>query len=213
MDGDPVASALVTAFTSIVAIASPDRVVRVLRPALVALLEDEACPAPGATAAAAGASKARTSRNRSPGDITTWAPLRTRILAVLADHGLSRRQLADQVGIRHDTAAFAPAARPGAEPKQHRQDHRLAGKTEPADAGLPAASTPAPPVYRLNTEQRERLAGYRELDERAVRKTVVVTPDIVSAAVAGESLAPELIGRLVGFLEQQSAARGDAQPR
>jgi hypothetical protein len=44
--GEAVASALVTAFTTIVAVASPDRVVRVLRPALVALLEDEASTAP-----------------------------------------------------------------------------------------------------------------------------------------------------------------------
>ena len=47
------------------------------------------------------------------------------------------------------------------------------------------------------------VAGYRELDQRAVRKAVGVSADIVEEAVAGESLAPELIGRLVGFLEQQ----------
>jgi hypothetical protein len=64
-----------------------------------------------------------------------------------------------------------------------------------------ATASPSPsPVYRLNTEQREQLAGYVELDERSVRKNIGVVPDIISAAVAGESLTPALIGRLVGFL-------------
>ena len=62
------------------------------------------------------------------------------------------------------------------------------------------------PSPALNTEQREKLAGHVELNERAVRKTIGVTHDVVSAAVAGESLAPELISRLVGFLEQQQPA-------
>ena len=77
-----------------------------------------------------------------------------------------------------------------------------------------AAPAPSPPellskgspAYQLSTEQRERLAGHVELNERALRKTIGVTHDVVSAAVAGESLAPELISRLVGFLEQQQPA-------
>jgi DNA-binding NarL/FixJ family response regulator len=102
MDGDPVASALVTAFNALLDVAPPGRVVPVLRQALSRLLEDEACPDPKA-ATATTASKARRSRTRSAGDIKSWAPLRPRILAVLAERGLSRRQLADQVGISHNT--------------------------------------------------------------------------------------------------------------
>ena len=67
-------------------------------------------------------------------------------------------------------------------------------------------SSSSSPAYQLSTEQREKLAGHVELNERAVRKTIGVTHDVVSAAVAGESLAPELISRLVGFLEQQQPA-------
>jgi hypothetical protein len=33
-----------------------------------------------------------------------------------------------------------------------------------------------------------------------------VTAEVVAEAVAGRSLAPELVGRLVGFLEQQQPA-------
>jgi hypothetical protein len=39
--------------------------------------------------------------------------------------------------------------------------------------------------------------------ERTVRKTVGVAPDIISAAIAGESLAPEIVSRLATFLSPQ----------
>ena len=57
------------------------------------------------------------------------------------------------------------------------------------------ASGGALTACKLTDAQRERLAGYAELDERAVRKTVGVAPDIIGAAIAGESLAPAIIGR------------------
>ena len=69
------------------------------------------------------------------------------------------------------------------------------------------ASGGALSACKLTDAQRERLAGYAELDERAVRKTVGVAPDIISAPIAGESLAPAIIGRLVpSFLEQPQPA-------
>ena len=81
----------------------------------------------------------------------------------------------------------------------------------PAQPGMPAppggSAAPAPsPPYRLNTEQRERLAGYRALDERETRKTVGVATDVIAAAIAGETLAPALIARLTQFLAQQQPA-------
>jgi hypothetical protein len=69
------------------------------------------------------------------------------------------------------------------------------------------------PAHRLTAAQREQLAGYAELDQRVVRKKIGVAPDVISAAIAGEDLAPELVGRLTAFLDQQSAARGDARAR
>jgi hypothetical protein len=35
-----------------------------------------------------------------------------------------------------------------------------------------------------------------------MRKAAGVTAEVIDAAVAGHSLAPEIVGRLVGFLEQ-----------
>jgi hypothetical protein len=45
-DGDATATALIDAFTRIVGIASSDRVIRVLRPAIVALLEEPSTSKP-----------------------------------------------------------------------------------------------------------------------------------------------------------------------
>jgi hypothetical protein len=73
------------------------------------------------------------------------------------------------------------------------------------------ASEPAPgasglSANRLSVVQREKLAGYRELDERAMRKAAGVTLEMVDAAIAGgRDLAPEIIAKLAGFLEQQPA--------
>jgi hypothetical protein len=43
------------------------------------------------------------------------------------------------------------------------------------------------PACKLTDEQCERLAGYAEFDERMVRKTVGVAPEIISAAVAANA--------------------------
>ena len=124
---------------------------------------------------------------------------------MLAERGLSRRALADGLGIRHTTlrASFLPRGRAPSKANIARirawleatEQEKAAAKADNGNAATPWAA------YRLTDAQRERLAGYAELDERVVRKTVGVAPDIISAAVAGESLAPELISRLVGFLE------------
>ena len=104
--GDRVASALITAFNALIGVAQPNRVVPVLREALSMLLEEEASPAPGA---AQTASKVR---NRNAGDIESWTPLRERVLAELAERGLSRRALTGGLGIGTPRCArlFCPAA-------------------------------------------------------------------------------------------------------
>ena len=65
---------------------------------------------------------------------------------------------------------------------------------------------PSGPAYKLTAAQREQLAGYRQLDERTARKQAGVTLEVIDAAVAGHSLAPEIVGRLVDFLAQQQPA-------
>ena len=120
---------------------------------------------------------------------------------------MTRRQFADQVGIQHETlrGSLLPRGRAPSQANLMKIRTWLEEK-EPENA----APAPAPPKllskgppYRLSTEQREKLAGHVELNERAVRKTIGVTHDVVSAAVAGESLAPEIISRLTDFLQQQ----------
>ena len=208
--GDPaVASALATAFTTILAVASPDRVVRVLRPALVALLEENTDLAKTETTDQPPAPRRR--RNHGLGDVETWRPLRSRLLAEIAEHGLSRRELAAEVGIRHQTLRGSLLPRGRAPSQANLMKIRTWLEDKQPENAAPAAAPPellskGSPAYQLSMEQRERLAGHVELNERAVRKTIGVTHDVVSAAVAGESLAPELISRLAAFLEQQPGA-------
>jgi transcriptional regulator with XRE-family HTH domain len=123
---------------------------------------------------------------------------------VLAARGLSRRQLADELGIAHTTLrpSFLPSGRA---PSQANMG-KIRKWLEAAEQETATASPAPSPTYRLNTEQREPLAGYRELDERTVRKTVGVSADLLGEAVAGESLDPKIISRLVNFLKQQPAA-------
>ena len=211
--GEAVASALVTAFTTILAVASPDRVVRVLRPALVALLDEENPGLAKTEKTDRPIAPPRRRRNHGLGDVETWRPLRSRLLAEIAEHGLSRRELAAEVGIRHQTLRGSLLPRGRAPSQANLMKIRTWLEKKEPEKAAPASSPPASagagsPAYQLSTEQREKLAGHVELNERAVRKTIGVTHDVVSAAVAGESLAPELISRLVGFLEQP-APRGD----
>jgi hypothetical protein len=79
---------LIDAFTSIIGIATPDRIIRVLRPAIVALLEEN----PGLEKiekADKPIAPPRRRRNRNTGDLESWAPLRNRVLAVLAERALT----------------------------------------------------------------------------------------------------------------------------
>lgn len=56
----------------------------------------------------------------------------------------------------------------------------------------------------MSLSQHERLAAFAELDERETRKTLGCTPDLIAEAVAGNSLDPLIVARLVEFLEQQA---------
>jgi hypothetical protein len=56
-------------------------------------------------------------------------------------------------------------------------------------------------LHRLSREQRERLAGYASLDPMQIRRQIGVTAELVSRAVAGQSLDPAIVERLAAFLE------------
>jgi hypothetical protein len=64
----------------------------------------------------------------------------------------------------------------------------------------------SPTSYRLTATQRERLAGFAELDPRDLRRRAGVSEDIVTAAVAGRELEPTILARLATFLERQPSA-------
>jgi hypothetical protein len=212
---------LLSAVSSLAPFVAPDRVNRTLRCALVALLETEAVPEPVREARPSRPARKHRDRNRDrgSGNLEAWAPLRARVLAELAARGMSRRELGAAVKIAHGTLkpVLLPHGRaPGAANiaklrrwlARQKADEPRAPPAESA-ACVPEGGSnglkrdgPLPP-YKLTAAQRERLAGYRELDERTVRKAAGVTAEVVDEAVAGKSLAPEIIGRLVGFLEQQ----------
>jgi hypothetical protein len=206
MNGVETVTALRSAFDALSGVAAPDQVAPVLRQALLALLMAEE-PASG--------QKSASKKTRSPwvGDIGTWAPMRARILAVLNTRGISRRGLAAEMGIPYNT--LRPSLLPGGHAPSRanivRLQHWLEATeiqtvTESRSNGHAAVAEEVIAsrcsAYRLTTAQREQLAGYRQLDERAARHQAGVTLDVIDAAVAGHSLAPEIVDRLVNFLAQ-----------
>jgi hypothetical protein len=149
--------------------------------------------------------------------------LRDRVLAELAARGISRRQLAQELKIGHATLKPTLLPRCRAPSKTNRAKFKRWLERRPPQ--VPTNGNAAPqhnedatitdtptklatlPAYRLSVAQREKLAGDRELDERTLRKSAGVTLRTVDAAIAGgRDLAPEIVGRLVGFLEQQQPA-------
>jgi hypothetical protein len=89
-----------------------------------------------------------------------------------------------------------------ASPATEQEKAAVAGASDGSDPDKPPL-----PAYRLTSTQREKLAGYRQLDEHSLRRQAGVTIETVDAAIAGgRDLAPEIVGRLVGFLEQQQPA-------
>jgi transcriptional regulator with XRE-family HTH domain len=204
---------LLSAVSGLAPFAPAERVVRALRRALVELLAASEAPAaiapPRPFDKGSGDPRSpRPNRDRytNQPSLELWLPLRDRVLAELAASGMSRRELAGKLGISLSglKAGLAPRCRiPG---EAHRA--KLAAWLE-REAKSNGASEPAPgasglPAYRLSTEQRERLAGYRQLDERATRKMLGMTQETVEAAIAGgRDLAPEIVAKLATFLERQ----------
>jgi hypothetical protein len=229
MDGGDTVAALRSAFEALTPIAPPARLATVLRHAVLSLLEEEtvleACPVlrHGEVPKHSGSvlTSLRRRRHASQPGLEAWIPLRDRVLAELASSGTSRRELASQLGISLSTlkSVLLPHCRaPGAANLaklrrwlESRPPAAPQGKSaEPKTNGVGTAESEASPgvtalpAHRLTVSQREKLAGYRELDERAMRKAAGVTLEMVDAAIAGgRDLAPEIVGRLVGFLERQ----------
>jgi hypothetical protein len=212
---------LLSALSSVAPFAPPERVARTLRDALIALLE---VPAISATTTPLRGEK-RSGRERYAGQpgLEGWLPVRDKIRTELVVRGLNRRELAAELKLAPSTveAALLPRCRVpnkanGARfrkwlehrpvavaPSTSAQEDRGAASQPNGEATETSTKLPA---YRLTTEQRERLAGYRELDERAMRKAAGVTLETVDAAIAGgRDLAPAIVAKLALFLEQQAA--------
>jgi hypothetical protein len=109
------------------------------------------------------------------------AAARERVLTVLGARGLNRRQLADQVGILHNTlgSSLLPQGRAPSQANMAKIRKWLEAtepeKAESSSSPSPSAPARSSPIYRLTAAQREKLAGYVELDQHALRKTVGVT--------------------------------------
>ena len=129
---------------------------------------------------------------------------------------MTRRELARELKIAPGTLkpALLPSGRaPGAAnlAKLRRWLERRPIPVPPPDGGAAPShngdATSPTSSYRLTVAQREKLAGYRELDERTLRKSAGVAIETVDAAIAGgRDLAPEIITKLSLFLEQQQQA-------
>jgi hypothetical protein len=205
MNGIETVTALRSAFDALSGVATPDQVAPVLRQALLTLLTAQE-PASGQKSATLKPSKKN--RSRWTGDLETWAPVRDKIRAVLNTRGISRRELATKLEISHATLrpSLLPQGRAPSRANIARlqrwltaMEVRIVTERRPAEKGH---APPPPPAYRLTTAQREQLAGYRQLDEQTVRHQAGVTLEVIDAAVAGHSLAPEIVDRLVNFLAQ-----------
>jgi hypothetical protein len=179
MDGDE-AAVLLSAVSSLAPFAPPDRVVRTLRRALIELLEPSVPPAiPATTGERPKPSRERSRRYASQPGLESWLPLRDRVLAELAARAMRRRELARQLGIALSTlkSVLLPRCRVPSKTNRAKFERWLErppavvavappeGKSaEPKTNGIAAL-----PAYKLSAAQREKLAGYSELDERAMR--------------------------------------------
>jgi hypothetical protein len=205
VSGDPMTGALLVAFNALIEVTTPDRIVPVLRHAVTTLLAEGP--------ASAGTTPKTLTKSRRPwvGDLETWAPMRKRILAVLAARGISRRGLGVELKIPYNT--LRPSLLPHGHAPSRANIERLqrwleATESHPNGHAVVAEEAVAPrcSAYRLTAAQREQLAGYRQLDEQTTRRQTGVTIETIDQAIAGRSLAPEIISRLAAFLAQAAPA-------
>lgn len=202
---DPLTSALWTSLGALVPVLPPQRTVPALQRALRDLLAAEPVPAI--------ASPPKKNRSRWTGNIEAWAPIRTRVLTVLAARGMTRRELAAELGISYPT--LRPALLPRGSAPSRANIERLRHWLEAMEGATDGAANnghareAAPPAYRLTAAERERLAAYRALEEeRTLRDKVGITGEVIDAAISGEHLNPKIISRLAGFLAEHQPAAG-----
>jgi len=203
MNGIETVTALRSAFDALSGVATPDQVAPVLRQALLTLLTAEEL-----ASGQKSATSSKKNRSRWTGDLETWAPVRDKIRAALNTRGISRRELAVELEISH--ATLRPSLLPHGRARSRANIERLQRWLKATEVRIVTErhlaerghASPPPPAYRLTIAQREQLAGYRQLDEQTVRHQAGVTLEVIDAAVAGHSLAPEIVDRLVNFLVQ-----------
>lgn len=213
------AAVLLSAVSGLVPFAPPEQAIRTLRHALIELLEpgqgtpDAPGVAPPATIAVLREDLRgpRPSRDRYTGQpgLAAWLPVRNRVLGSLTASGMSRQELASELGIGLTTlkAGLMRRCRVPGEGNRAKIESWLERAAKSNGASEPAPGASAPPPYRLTAAQREKLAGYRQLDERSLRKSAGVTLETVDAAIAGgRDLAPEIVAKLALFLDQQQPA-------
>ena len=91
--------------------------------------------------------------------------------------------------------------------------------TTPRDTASPAATNGhyragALQPSRLTPRQRDQLAGYVSLmDERAMRRALGMTSELLDQALTGRALPPEAVERCVAFLDDGATGLGRAIQR
>jgi lambda repressor-like predicted transcriptional regulator len=120
-----------------------------------------------------------------------WQAVAADIRAALEARGMSRQELARQVG--SSKTSVAKAIGPQATPPGEVLRARL--RTWLDD---PPAADPLPPATRLLDGERERLSGYLSLggDRHALREQFGIDRGILEAAAAGDVLAPAIVSRI-----------------
>jgi hypothetical protein len=220
---------LLQATSLLVHTTSPERATAILRSAIQRLAKPEA-----PDNFPYGAVNSRPTFTKTASVMRSWEPVRQRLQAEVEARGAGTGVIASEIGItlrqlqravspkgrlpgaptrtkiqrwlgRRDLGANAPPSRPRAAETKGAQNGPGANGA-PARDRKPRHNGHPLPAYRLDVAARERLAAYLELNPMELRKTVGVTPELLSQAVAGKhDIAPEIVSRLASFLAAQTA--------
>jgi hypothetical protein len=137
--------------------------------------------------------------------------LKGKIRTTLDLRKFSIGDLAEQTELARSSLehCLAPKGNPPGRLLAERLERWLAETTTPRDDDPPEPRPAAvlanghalhTPPGRLSIAQRERLAGYAQLDERTMRRELQMTPDLFNAALAGREVVGEALERITNFL-------------
>jgi hypothetical protein len=193
MSDEPV-DVLREAFLSLLPTATADRAALVLRKAiagLVVIAENHALAVRGPPV--------------DGDDLAAWHDLKAR----LRDSGVGNAEIARQLDMSKSSINQVLAPNATRAPSRSTFE-KLSGWLDAQEAEPEPVATPEPAPLRvinghvgpgrLSIEQRDKLAGFAQLDEQMIRRDLGMTRELMGRAIAGAEMPGEAVERITAFL-------------